>query len=72
MARVTRRGQVTIPKDVREKLGLREGTEVEFYIEDDTLQLRKVNLAKAIDRWTGVLQLPTEVDEYMRDLRGQR
>ena len=28
--RVTSKGQVTIPQDIREKLGIRPGTEVEF------------------------------------------
>lgn len=34
-ATVTSKGQVTIPKQIREKLGIDEGTEVEFILEDD-------------------------------------
>jgi antitoxin PrlF len=34
-ATVRSKGQVTIPKQIREKLGIDEGTEVEFILEDD-------------------------------------
>jgi len=34
-ARVTSKGQVTIPKEMRERLGLDAGTEVEFILDDD-------------------------------------
>ncbi len=33
-ARITSKGQITIPKSVREELGLREGDSVVFRIED--------------------------------------
>lgn len=41
--RVTERGQATIPKDLREQLGIGAGTEVEFERDDDTVVVRKVN-----------------------------
>ncbi len=34
--RITSKGQVTIPKDVRERLGLRPGDEIEFAEEGGT------------------------------------
>ncbi|SNR24719.1 AbrB/MazE/SpoVT family DNA-binding domain-containing protein [Halorubrum vacuolatum] len=38
---VTSKGQVTIPKRIRDELGLRAGTEVEFTLaEDGTLRVR--------------------------------
>ena len=38
---VTSKGQVTIPKRIRDKLGLSAGTEVEFILEEDgTLRVR--------------------------------
>ena len=33
-ATITSKGQVTIPKDIREKLGLRQGDQLVFYVED--------------------------------------
>jgi AbrB family looped-hinge helix DNA binding protein len=40
--RITSKGQVTIPLDIREKLGLLPNTEVEFEISGNTVRLRKV------------------------------
>lgn len=39
--RVTEKGQVTIPKDLRDALGIGAGTEVEFERRDDTIVVRK-------------------------------
>jgi AbrB family looped-hinge helix DNA binding protein len=42
MARLTSKGQVTIPIDVRERLGLTTGSIVQFVVEGDRAVLRKV------------------------------
>lgn len=39
--RVTRKGQVTIPKDLREEFGLEEGDEVVWQRDDDGIRVRK-------------------------------
>jgi AbrB family looped-hinge helix DNA binding protein len=39
--RITGRGQITVPKEIRNRLGLLPHTEVEFKIVGDCLQLRK-------------------------------
>jgi len=39
--RVGEKGQVTIPKELRDRMGIREGTEVVFESAGDTLVLRK-------------------------------
>jgi AbrB family looped-hinge helix DNA binding protein len=41
--KITEKGQVTIPQDVREKLGLLPYTEVEFIIRKEGVLLRKLN-----------------------------
>jgi antitoxin PrlF len=41
--RVTEKGQVTIPKDLRDAAGLGAGSEVEFELAGDTIVLRKVH-----------------------------
>ena len=38
--RVTRKGQVTIPLAIRERVGILPGTEVEFSVRGDTVILR--------------------------------
>jgi AbrB family looped-hinge helix DNA binding protein len=40
--KITSKGQVTIPQDIRGRLGLLPGTEVEFGISGESVRLRKV------------------------------
>lgn len=37
---VTSKGQVTIPKDVRQQLGIRKGTRIEFQLVGDHVEMR--------------------------------
>lgn len=37
---VTSKGQVTIPKDVRQRLGIRQGSKVEFLVVGDDVVMR--------------------------------
>ena len=39
--RITSKGQVTIPQEIRERLGLLPHSEVEFEVEGDTVRIRK-------------------------------
>jgi AbrB family looped-hinge helix DNA binding protein len=41
--RVTEKGQITIPKDLRDALGIGAGSEVEFERHDDAIVVRKVS-----------------------------
>jgi AbrB family looped-hinge helix DNA binding protein len=40
--RITSKGQVTIPQEIRERLGLRPATEVEFAVVGSAVRIRKV------------------------------
>ena len=40
--RITSKGQVTIPKEIRDEFGLLPGTEVEFVAEGDDVKVRKL------------------------------
>jgi AbrB family looped-hinge helix DNA binding protein len=37
---VTSKGQVTIPKDLRQQLGIRQGSRIEFLLVDDHVEMR--------------------------------
>jgi AbrB family looped-hinge helix DNA binding protein len=45
--RLTSKGQVTIPQDIREKLGMFPNTEVEFDIVGDSVRIRKARGARS-------------------------
>jgi len=48
--RITSKGQVTIPKHFRQKLGFIPGVEVEFYADGNTLKIVKKNLSNSQGR----------------------
>ena len=40
--KITTKGQVTIPQDIRERMGLLPNTEVEFLVEGNAVKIRRV------------------------------
>ncbi len=42
IARVSKRYQVVIPREVRKKLGIKEGDRVVFEVEGDEIKIRKI------------------------------
>lgn len=52
--RLTSKGQVTIPIDIRERVGLRPGTEVEFTVDGDSVRI--VRAARQQRRGPGLTQ----------------
>jgi len=75
---VTVKGQVTIPKPVRDYLGLTPGSEVDFSVDPDGRVVMRKSLAdKAVDtaRFDRLIGCGTELkgmstDEIMRLMRG--
>lgn len=68
---VAERGQVTIPKRLRERLGIRPGTVLEFREEADRLVAEKAETAGALDRWYGRFGRQRRTDDIIRALRGE-
>jgi len=51
-AKMSSKGQIAIPKPVREKLDLREGTEVSILVQGQNLILQKI-VSRDWRRWSG-------------------
>ena len=66
---VTKRGQVTIPKPLRDKLGIRPGTMLEFNATNGTLVARTVD-ADPVSQVFGCLGRRIDADKFIRALRG--
>ena len=68
---VSEKGQVTIPKHLRDRLGLRAGTTLEFDAEDGKLIARKTEAGDAFRKWRGRGRLPggVTVDRYLDKIR---
>ena len=45
--RLTSKGQVTIPQEIRERLGLMPRTEVEFEVEGDAVRIRPARRSRS-------------------------
>ena len=70
--RITEKGQVTIPKPIRERYGLRPGTEVRFVERAHLVVVEKASATDPWQRYRGFLKLHKRTDEVMRILRGPR
>ena len=76
MGTLTKKGQVTIPKPVRDRLGLEPGSEVDFVLTDDGHQAlikadRKLRKPKSrFAKMRGTLKLGMTTDEFMKLVRG--
>lgn len=74
--RITSKGQVTIPQEIRERLGLLPDTEVEWEVEGDAAVVRKARGSRrrgdalvASMRGRGTVRMST--DEIMALTRGE-
>ena len=75
MSKVTTKGQVTLPKKLRDAIGLKAGSEVEFELDDGRIVVRKRAPTEILARWRGRYEgklLGATVDETMELLRGER
>ncbi|GAB4256046.1 MAG: AbrB/MazE/SpoVT family DNA-binding domain-containing protein [Thermoleophilia bacterium] len=69
--RVTERGQVTIPKNIRDRFGFEPGTEVEFVVRNGAVMLVRRSGARreAVQRVYGGKSFGATTDELMKLLR---
>ena len=67
---VSPKGQVTLPKQVRDELGLTTGTPIEFLPQAGGVLLRKrVSGAHPMDRIFGILKIRKPVDQLLGEMR---
>jgi AbrB family looped-hinge helix DNA binding protein len=75
--RVGERGQVTIPKGIRERFGIGPATEVEFRVIRDSIVLQKKPQKLDLDKWKGRCRDSfrelgySSVDAFIEDIRGR-
>ena len=64
------RGQITIPKKLRDRLGIRPGQQVEFEEHEGRLVVRKLMPRNPVDGVYGILRTEHSTDELVAELRG--
>ena len=70
--KVSERGQVTIPKNLREELGMNQNVEVEFVLTDQGLLLKKrVSTAHPLETVFGSFVGLGSTDEFIEAIRGR-
>ncbi len=75
--KVGERGQVTIPKSIRDQFGLGPDSEVEFEVQGGSIILKKAPRTLDLARWKGRCRESfarsgySSVDEFIEDVRGR-
>jgi antitoxin PrlF len=67
---ISEKGQITVPKPLRDRLGIRAGDRLEFVEGDGGLVLRKVTGQDPVEAVYGILSLGESTDDTLRTLRG--
>ena len=69
-AKVAERGQVTIPKVLRVRLGIQPGTVLEFSEDSGRLVAAKAETADSIEKVYGCVGRGRKTEQIMNELRG--
>jgi AbrB family looped-hinge helix DNA binding protein len=75
--KIGERGQVTIPKEIRDQFGLGPETEVEFRVVNNSIILKKSPKKLDLAKWKGRCADSfrklnySSVDEFIEDIRGR-
>lgn len=67
---ISQKGQVTVPKALRDRFGLRPGSQVEFYEHEGAIVLRRANAVSLTDFY-GCVPIGKSTDDTIRELRGE-
>jgi antitoxin PrlF len=69
---VSEKGQITIPKAVRNQLGIGPGTILDIERSEGKIIAVKISPRDTLSKWRGKGKLPVgkNVDEYLQSIRG--
>jgi AbrB family looped-hinge helix DNA binding protein len=69
-AKVGERGQITIPKPLRDRYGLKKGVEVEIVADGQALTVQHgQSFQERLMKYVGILDIGMSTDEYMETIR---
>jgi AbrB family looped-hinge helix DNA binding protein len=68
--KVSEKGQITVPKRMRERLGIRPGDELDVVDEGDRIVLRKAPPDDPVAAVYGIIGTNLDTDAIIEDMRG--
>ena len=71
---ISSKGQITVPLEIRRRLGLKEGDRVEFVVQGEWTIIRPIQVKNPFEKYAGVLPVfrsKSEVDAWVSDLRDE-
>ena len=70
--KISERGQITIPKPLRERFGFHKNVEVELFPAKKGILIQKRSLKiHPIDQVYGILNRKSSTDKYIEEIRGR-
>lgn len=70
--KVSARGQITIPKDLRDRFGLNKDVEIVLSPTKDGVLIQKRSRSRhPVDSVYGILNRPADTDSYIEEIRGR-
>jgi AbrB family looped-hinge helix DNA binding protein len=70
--KVSEKGQITIPKSIRDRFGITKNTKLDFKVTDTGILIIKQAPSKnPFEKLVGILNQPGSSDEYIEDVRGR-
>ncbi len=71
IAKISKKGQVVIPKKIRKSLGIEPGDNIIFLLTEEGVLLTKQK-ESPFDKYYGFLNKPGSSDKLIREMRGKR
>ena len=70
--KISERGQVTIPKQLRDQFGLYKNVEIQMISSKEGILIQKQSRGKhPVDLIYGILEKPSDTDTYIEEVRGR-
>jgi AbrB family looped-hinge helix DNA binding protein len=70
--KISERGQITVPKTLRDRFGLHKNVEIDIISTEDGILIQKRSRGRhPVDSVYGVLGQPSDTDTYIEEVRGR-
>ena len=70
--KISERGQITVPKALRDRFGLYKNVEIEIISTKGGILIQKGSRSKhPVDLVYGILEHPSDTDTYLEEVRGK-